>query len=454
MEARKSTVQKRRLMTVFVIVFVDLLGFGLILPLLPYYAETFGATPTVVGLLTASYAAAQLIGAPVLGRLSDRYGRRPVLLVSILGTFLGFLLLGFAVPLGRLLTGLLPASVAGGNPVAVTNAVTLGILFFSRILDGLTGGNISVAQAYITDITDEKNRARGLGLIGAAFGLGFILGPAAGGALSAGERYAVPAFFAAGLAFLNWLAVLIWLPESLTAETRAMLAKRQGRAVLSFAEMWHALKRPRFGPLVHTRFWYGLAFATFTGVFALHARYRLGLNATQTGYVLAYVGLLSVLVQGLAIGRLAARFPESRLILGAVVLMALSLPAWALATSVPVLLLALVPVALSGGVFNTVVNSAITKSVYPEEIGGALGLSASVESLTRVLGPIAGGLLLDYGGAWVPGVVSAVLMIWLASFVWRRMIVNPDPPLPSRGGAPMAPADLPPIPEQATGGSA
>jgi DHA1 family tetracycline resistance protein-like MFS transporter len=452
MEARRSTVQKRRLMTLFIIVFVDLLGFGLILPLLPYYAETFGATPTVVGLLTASYAAAQLIGAPVLGRLSDRYGRRPVLLVSIMGTFLGFLLLGFAVPLGRLLAGLLPASVAGGNSLAVTNTITLGILFFSRILDGLTGGNISVAQAYITDITDEKNRARGLGLIGAAFGLGFILGPAAGGALSAGERYAIPAFFAAGLAFLNWLAVLIWLPESLTAETRAMLAKRPTRAVLSFVEMWHALKRPRFGPLVHARFWYGLAFATFTGVFALHARYRLGLNATQTGYVLAYVGLLSVLVQGLAIGRLTARFPESRLILGAVILLALSLPAWALAASVPMLLLALVPVALSGGVFNTVINSAITKSVYPEEIGGALGLSASVESLTRVLGPIAGGLLLDYGGAWVPGVVSAALMIWLTSFVWRRMIANPDPPLPSRGLEPMAAADLSPSPEQTIGG--
>jgi DHA1 family tetracycline resistance protein-like MFS transporter len=429
-------------MTLFVIVFIDLLGFGLILPLLPYYAETFGATPTLVGLLTASYAAAQLIGAPVLGRLSDRYGRRPVLLVSIFGTFVGFLLLGFAAPLARVLVGLLPTALVT-NPAAATNTLTLGILFFSRILDGLTGGNISVAQAYITDITDEKNRARGLGLIGAAFGLGFILGPAIGGALSSGERYAVPAFVAAGLALLNWFGVLVWLPESLTDKVRAMLAKRPTKAVLSFGEMWRALQRPRFGPLVHSRFLYGLAFAIFTGVFALHAKYRLGLDATQTGYILAYVGLLSVLVQGLAIGRLTARFPESRLIFGAVVLLAVSLPAWALAASVPVVLVALIPVALSSGVFNTVVNSAITKSVYPEEIGGALGLSASIESLTRVIGPIAGGLMLDYGGTWVPGVFGAALMIWLASFVWRRLITNPDPPLPSRGQEGVAPESVP-----------
>ena len=186
---------KRRLVTVFIIVFVDLLGFGLILPLLPFYADAYGASPFIVGLLAASYAAAQLVGAPILGRLSDRYGRRPILLISIAGTVVGFLLLGLAEPLGR--------SLAGNSSAATTNAIILAILFLSRILDGVTGGNISVAQAYITDITNEENRARGLGLIGAAFGLGFIIGPALGGALSAGGRYAVPAFVAAAIAALN-----------------------------------------------------------------------------------------------------------------------------------------------------------------------------------------------------------------------------------------------------------
>ena len=418
--------EKRRLLNVFVIVFIDLLGFGLILPLLPYYADNYGATPTLVGLLAASYAAAQLVGAPILGRLSDRYGRRPVLLVSIAGTAAGFLLLGLAEPVGRWLAQVLWGSGAGSQ----ANVVILALLFLGRILDGLTGGNISVAQAYITDVTDEENRARGLGLIGAAFGLGFIIGPAMGGVLSAGERYAVPAFVAAALAALNWLGVLFWLPESLSEARRAEIARQPTGAVLSPAALWHALHRPRFGPLVQVRLFYGLAFATFTGVFALYAQYRLGLTVSQTGYVLAYVGLLSVLVQGVAVGRLAKRFPENRLILAGVALMAVSLLAWALTPSVLLLLVVLAPLALASGVLNTVINSAITKTVYREEVGGALGLSASVESLSRVIGPSAGGLLLEVLGTWAPGLIDAVLMAWLVSFVWRRLIVNPDPPLP------------------------
>ena len=425
--------QNKRLATIFVIVFIDLLGFGLILPLLPYYADRFGATPFVVGLLAASYAAAQLIGAPVLGRLSDRHGRRPVLLVSIAGTLLGFLLLGLAEPLGTWLAGLFLASLGGEELVTATNFIIVGILFFSRILDGVTGGNISVAQAYITDVTDEENRARGLGLIGAAFGLGFIIGPAVGGALSAGGRYAIPAFFAAALAFLNWIAVLLWLPESLTEEVKARLAAQPARAVLSLRELWQAMRRPRFGPLLHVRLFYGLAFATFTGVFALYAQYRLELDSTQTGYILAYVGLLSVLVQGVAIGRLTKRYPENRLIFGAVAVLAVSLLGWAFAPNVPVLLIVLAPVSFSAGVLNTVINSGISKSVYAEEVGGALGIAASIESLTRVIGPATGGFLLGVLGTWAPGVIGALLMAWLVSYVWRRLIVNPDPPLPARG---------------------
>jgi DHA1 family tetracycline resistance protein-like MFS transporter len=416
---------KKRLLTVFIIVFVDLLGFGLILPLLPFYADNYGASPFVVGLLAGSYAAAQLIGAPVLGRLSDRHGRRPILLISIAGTAAGFLLLGLADPLGR--------ALAGDSPASTTNVFILAILFLSRTLDGLTGGNISVAQAYITDVTDEENRARGLGLIGAAFGLGFIIGPAAGGVLSAGERYALPAFVAAAVAALNWLAVLLWLPESLTDEIKAQMAKRKEYAILSVRELWQAMQRPRFGPLLHVRLWYGFAFATFTGIFTLYNQYRLGLDSTQSGYILAYVGLLSVLVQGLAIGRLAKRFAEPPLILGAVGLLAISLLGWALAPNVPLLLVVLAPVALAAGVLNTIISSAITKAVYPEEVGGALGLATSIESVTRVVGPPAGGFLLGAVGTWAPGVVGAVLMVWLVSFVWRRLIVNPDPPLPHRG---------------------
>ena len=185
--------RKRPLALLTSVVFMDMVGFGLILPLLPYYATTFGANATTIGLLYSAYALGQFIGAPIVGRLSDRYGRKPLLLLSIGGTFLSLLLLGFAR--------------------------SLAVLFVSRFLDGITGGNITVAQAYISDVTDEKTRAKSFGLIGAAFGVGFIFGPVIGGALSE-WGYAVPAFAASGVAFLNMLLVTILLPESLSRGRR------------------------------------------------------------------------------------------------------------------------------------------------------------------------------------------------------------------------------------------
>jgi DHA1 family tetracycline resistance protein-like MFS transporter len=200
----------------------------------------------------------------------------------------------------------------------------------------------------------------------------------------------------------------------------------------SFGALWQALNRPRVGPLLHIRFFFGLAFATFQTMFALYALYRLGLEANQTSYVLAYVGALSVFVQGVAIGWLAVRIRESHLILGAAVLMSFSLLAWAFAPNVWTLLILLVPLALGGGTLNTILNSALTKVVYPEEVGGALGLSASLESLTRVIAPLAGGLLLGRLGTSAPGIFAATVMFWTVSAIWRRLIAKPDPPLPRR----------------------
>jgi DHA1 family tetracycline resistance protein-like MFS transporter len=395
---------RARLGTIFAIVFVDLLGFSLILPLVPFYAKDFGASDTVVGLLVASYAAAQLIGAPILGRISDRVGRRPVLLISIMGTAIGFVLLGVANQ--------------------------LWLLFVSRILDGLTGGNISVAQAYISDITDEKNRARGLGLIGAAFGLGFIIGPAMGGILSTvgtnieagilNWTYALPAFIAAIIAVLNLVAVYFFLPESLTEEGRANIARNPNTA-FSLRNLRLAFQQPRVGPLLTRRFFSSFAFTIFTTVFPLYALNRLDLQANQTAFVLAYVGILVALVQGVAIGRLSTRFQERQLIFISSALMTFALIAWALTPSIIVLLIVLIPLAFAGGVLNTTVNSALTKVVRVEEVGGILGLSAALESATRVLSPTLGGILLDFLGTWAPGIIGAIITAWLTTFIWRRI---------------------------------
>jgi DHA1 family tetracycline resistance protein-like MFS transporter len=312
--------------------------------------------------------------------------------LSIAGTLAGFLILGFA------------------------NA--LWLLFFSRILDGLTGGNITVAQAYISDVTDAKNRAKGLGMIGAAFGLGFIIGPALGGILSQWS-YSLPAFVAAGLATINLIVVALWLPESLTAERRAVLANGPARPPFTLSAMLAALSRPYVGPILHTRFFFGLAFSMFQTIFSLYTLTRFELKAQETAYILTYVGLLSVITQGVFIGRLTKRFSENTLILSCTAIMAVSLLGWALAPSVPLLLVIMVPTAISGGVLNTVINSAATKSVAPIEIGGILGLSASIESLTRVIAPTMGGLMLERLGSGAPGVFGFIILTMLTYYVWR-----------------------------------
>ena len=388
---------KKRLFSILLVVFIDLLGFSLILPLLPYYAETFSASKFQTGLLIAVYALMQLIGAPILGRHSDRFGRRPVLLISIFGTFLGFLLLGFAN--------------------------TLWVLFAARILDGITGGNLSVAQAYISDVTDAQNRAKGLGLIGAAFGIGFIIGPVTGGLLSQ-FGYNVPAFVAAGLALINLILIYAWLPESLTAEKRQQLGEQKKPAV-TVGALVAALKRPFTGSLLITRFFFGLAFAIFQSIFSLYALAKFNLSARDTGFVLTYVGVLSVIVQGFLVGRLTARFREDILITTSVALMAVSLLGWALAPSVFWLLVVLTPTSLSGGILNTLLSSTLTKAVAPQEIGGILGLSTSVESSTRIIAPILGGALLEKVGTWSPGAFGAVVMVGVTIYVFTKIYNHP-----------------------------
>jgi len=389
---------KRRLGLIFGFVLIDLLGYSLILPLLPYYAETFGATLTLVGLLGTVNALSQLLAAPTIGRLSDRYGRRPLLIVSIVGTVISFALLG--------------------------TARSLLMIFISRMLDGLLGGNIALARAYITDVTDEKNCARGLGIIGAAFGLGFIVGPAMGGLLSR-FGYNVPALVAAGLSALNLIAVVLWLPESLSPERRAD-ARRNPGTRFSFRLLGEALQRPCVGPLLQISLLYSLAFTLFQSNFALYAKTRLALDVQATSFVLTYVGILSVLVQGFAIGKLTTRFRERQLIFVGTIVLALALLGWAFAPNVWVLLVVLAPTALAAGVLNTVLTSQLTKVVRREETGGTLGLSASLQTFAQIVAPGLGGVLLQNVGTWSIGVLGALIMAWTVFFTRRKVLSEPD----------------------------
>ncbi len=386
----------KRLFSIILVVFIDLFGFSLILPLLPYYAESFHASRTVTGLLIASYAVMQLIGAPILGRLSDRLGRRPVLLLSIFGTFLGFLLLGFA------------------------NA--LWMLFASRIIDGLTGGNMSVAQAYISDITDEKDRAKGLGMIGAAFGLGFIIGPASGGLLGQWSP-ALPAFVAAAISFINLVLIYTWLPESLTDEKRAQIGEQQ--PAITWNALLAALRRPFTGSLFIAGFFFGLAGSMLPTIFPLQVLVKFNMTPLDTGLVLTYVGILSVIMQGFLVGRLTHRFREDALIVISAFFMGVGFLGWALAPTVFWIYVITTPLALCGGLLGTLFSSTLTKSVEPHEIGGILGLFAALDSLTRVIAPILGGFLLQQVGTWAPGAFSATLMTGVSIFILTKIYNHP-----------------------------
>jgi DHA1 family tetracycline resistance protein-like MFS transporter len=383
----------KRLLNVGLIVLIDMLGFALIVPLLTFFADTFGATAFQTGLLVSSYALMQMISAPILGRLSDKYGRRPVFLISIAGTFIGFIILGFAN--------------------------SLWWLFASRILSGLTAGNISVAQAYIADVTDEKNRARGMGMFGAAFGIGFILGPALGGTLSQ-FGFAVPAFVAAGLTLINLITVYFWLPESLTEERRAELAT-QKKVDVSLNALFVALQRPLVGPLLWVRFGFAIAFNAFQTVFPLYVLNKFGLNAQQTGYILAYVGVVLVLMQGLAIGPLSARFKESTLLIAFLGFSLIGMIGWAFSQTLNVLLIFLFPMAVGAGSFNALINSAISKAVTRDEVGGMLGFGAGLESATRIVMPALASYLLGAYGPSTPGIMGSVVMLIVLVYAFLNL---------------------------------
>jgi DHA1 family tetracycline resistance protein-like MFS transporter len=389
----------RALILILTFVFIDVLGFGLILPLLPYYAVDFNASSFMVGLLLSANALTQMIGAPILGRLSDRFGRKPMLILSISGTVLSFLILGWAQ--------------------------SLAVLFLSRILDGLLGGNVSLAQAYITDSTTRENRATGLGLIGAAFGVGFIFGPALGGILSAGGNYALPAFAAAGLAALNLVGVLIWLPESLPPEKRSTEIEKNPPK-FSLGALVDALRRPCVGPLLSVVLIYGLAWTMFETMFSLFTQQKLGFTAQATSYVLTYVGVVVVLVQGGGIRWLSKKFTDKQLIFSGALLLIFGLLGWAFSPGLVVLLIALLPLALASGMLRVSTNSALTKSVVQSEVGGILGLSASMNSLTRVVSPLIGSFLLAEISPAAPGVVGALLMVVVVYITWTQILNVPD----------------------------
>ena len=305
------------MLILFLIVFIDLIGFGIILPLLPFYGEFYQASPEMVGLLMATYSFTQFLAAPFWGRLSDRIGRRPVLLVSLAGLAASYVWLGFAD--------------------------SLMVLFAARAVGGAMAGNISAAFAYIADITTPENRAKGMGMIGAAFGLGFIAGPAIGGILAGSDPvnadFQSPAFAAAALSGIALIMAAFTLKESLSAEIRERLAAKSPSSRLSMFR--EALERPYIGLLLALTFLSTFAFAGLESTFAMWSRRQFGWGPLQNGYLFAYVGVLSAFIQGGLVGRLARRFGEATLIIQGAIALAVGIFLIPFSNSLFVLLIAM-----------------------------------------------------------------------------------------------------------------
>jgi DHA1 family tetracycline resistance protein-like MFS transporter len=374
----------RPLLIIFLTILVNLIGFGIIIPLLPFYAQTFGASPLAIGLLFASFSLAQLFASPVLGAWSDKWGRRPILIFSLVGTVVSFVMLALAH--------------------------SLAMLFAARVVDGLSGGNITTARAYIGDIATEENRAKSFGMLGAAFGLGFIIGPGLGG-LFARVSYTAPIWAAAAITVVATLLAWFWLPETVH------------RVNAVSGSPWRALRelsgRPGLRLLLTIDFLYWASFAVYQTTFALFGARRFGFDATHTGYLLATFGFLGVLVQAGLVGPVVKRLGEKRTLELGLVFAAIGWGGSAMTHSLPLFITMLVPGALGIGFCNPSLVSLVSGAGGRHEQGRVQGAAGALESLGRTIGPVWGNGVLQWAGEGVAYGSAALVLLGTAVLASR-----------------------------------
>lgn len=385
--------KNRALLTLVVVVFIDLLGFGMVIPVMSLYAEKLGAPDDQIGWLMTGYSAMQFIFTPIWGRLSDRYGRRPLLLGSIVMTAVGFL--GYAL------------------------APSFAWLLASRLFAGAATANIAIAQAYIADVTAPEDRAKGMGLIGAAFGLGFILGPAMGGILSS-ISLGAPGYAAAALAAVNGVAAFFVLPEPPQRREAAHRAR--------FTALVEELGKPGIRRLILIYLFSIFAFSGMEATFALIAAHRFQLDQKHVSYVFAFIGVIVTVVQGGLIGPLTRRFGERNLLVTGLALQAVGLALIPYAGGLPGLLLACVPLSFGSGLGTPSLSSLLSRSARAEDQGGTLGIGQSAAALGRIGGPITATNAYEHVWFAAPYVGGALVM--LATAAVGATLRRPSPVAP------------------------
>jgi MFS family permease len=380
--------------TIWSTVALDLIGFGIVVPILGRYAERFGASGLMVGFLFASFSLAQFLFAPVLGRLSDHIGRKPVIVISLLGTAVGSFVTG-----------------AAG---------VLWVLFLGRIIDGASGASLAVAQAAVGDMAEPADRPRLMGLLGAAFGVGFVIGPAIGGLASLGGPH-IPFYVAGVLALINAVAAIVRLPETRKPSTGAPVVRERGRR--------HAAT-PALRQLAIVGFITTVAFTAFEATFSLLGHHRFGFGERGAAFLFLGIGLVLVAVQGGGYGKLVERFGVPSLYVGGVALLVAGLAAVSVATIWPVLIVALLLLAVGQGCASPSITSLVTEYAPPHRRGEAMGFQQSSYSVGRIVGPPVAGWMFDHTGIWSPyaaaSALCAVALVLL--FVWgfhRPLVIAP-----------------------------
>lgn len=392
----------KRLAIIFLTVFIDLVGFGIIIPLNPYLADAFGATPFQVGLLMSVYSFMQFLFAPIWGRLSDRYGRRPIILISLLGSAVSHTTFAFSTQFWGLI--------------------------FARSMAGVFGGNISTAMAYMADITEEKKRSQAMGLIGAAFGMGFLLGPFIGGVFGDVGRHlgthpplgeSFSAIIAGGICFLNFLSAVFFLPES-----RKPGAKAQVRGS-RFKRMFSALSTPTLNTVLVLVFFNTFAMAHIEMPMFLYVRDRWNWTLSQASFGFAYIGLVLVFTQGYLIRKWMPKLGESRMLLIGFVLSALGFAGVGLAPSIAFLAVAVTLIGIGNGLSTPSLSGSVSLLSSEDAQGRHLGVSQSLSSLARILGPASAGILYEIGIP-IPFLAASGLILVGLLIVWRVRAKLPE----------------------------
>ncbi|MFQ5823123.1 MAG: MFS transporter [bacterium] len=382
---------------IFLVIFIDLIGFGIVIPLLPLYADKYGASPFIIGLLAISFSGMQFLFNPVWGRISDHVGRRPIILISVTGSVVSYALFGWAP--------------------------TLVWLFISRLAAGFFGANIATAMAYIADITTPENRSKGMGLIGAAFGLGFIFGPALGGFLGQ-YSYSLAGYGAAVLSFLALMLAMVRLPESRYPAKNAVinLPNQKVSLLAYFKPIGQVIRKPEVAQPLIVYFLVVLAISNMQMTFPLFTKTVFQFDVRENGYLFAYVGILAAILQGGMIGNLSQKFGDGPLAIFGTGMIMVGLVFIPFAKTWPFLLIVLSILAIGTGLNTPTLISLVSISTDESQQGEILGVNRSVSSLARIIGPLWGGW--TYGALginwpyWTAGVILFFAII-LGLPLWR-----------------------------------